>query len=250
MVAHDEQQLQAAFARCREEELAWTIVGAGTRIVARDGGFSGAIIRLGTGFSQFSHKEERWTAGAGVPIPALAMSAAWAGFSGLEELLPTPGSVGAALMLDPGPGGGFAEIVQSITYLHRGKERTSGFAEFKASGSKAVVLSAVFGLKPDRPEEVVRRSVARLASGGRAVPPSCWLVPPKRAVLREILERAGLSDVRLREVVIPASAPEMLVNLGGGTAKDLALLHQSAIERTRRELGVELQSKISWIGRA
>ena len=54
--------------------------------------------------------------------------------------------------------------------------------------------------------------------------------------------------MRLRQVAIPELAPELLVNLGEGTAADLSLLHRSAIERVSRVHGIELVSRIKWTG--
>jgi hypothetical protein len=51
----------------------------------------------------------------------------------------------------------------------------------------------------------------------------------------------------LRDVAIPASAPEVLVNLGEGTAADLQLLHKSALERLAAVHGDELRSRMKWI---
>ncbi len=239
----------AAVEWCRAEGLHWTILGAGTRTVGRDSGFSGAMIRLGGEFQSFARDGERYTLGAAAPAAAVAMGAAENGLSGLEDWITTTGTVGAALALDKG---GWTSACTGVRYAFRGKEKASSYEEFTAIKGKPVVFGATFQLSADRPEAVRERTLARLRGMGRGTwtPPGSWLVPPKKASLREVLERAGLRDIRLREVLIPAVAPEMLVNLGGGTARDLALLHQSAIERTAREVGVDLESRICWLGRA
>jgi UDP-N-acetylenolpyruvoylglucosamine reductase len=40
----------------------------------------------------------------------------------------------------------------------------------------------------------------------------------------------------------------LLCNLGAGTAADLLMLHKSAIERVDKARGIELESRIEWIG--
>ena len=56
------------------------------------------------------------------------------------------------------------------------------------------------------------------------------------------------SWVRLRKVAVPRAAPDLLVNLGSGTARDLTLLHKSLVDRIHRERGVELRSGLRWAG--
>jgi UDP-N-acetylenolpyruvoylglucosamine reductase len=49
-------------------------------------------------------------------------------------------------------------------------------------------------------------------------------------------------------VAIPAEAPELMVNLGGGTARDLGLLQRSVLDRIQRERGVTLESRMHFRG--
>ena len=76
---------------------------------------------------------------------------------------------------------------------------------------------------------------------------SSWYAPA-RAPLREVFASVRLQRVRLRSVAIPETATETLVNLGGGTAADLALLHRSAVERVKVTRGFELDSRVMWAG--
>ena len=239
----------AALDWCRSEGLHWTVLGAGTRTVGRDAGYSGVIVRLGGLFQSISREQDRWTLGAGMPAAAVAMLAAESGEAGLEDWMTTTGSVGAAIALDSGV---WTSCCTAVRYAFRGKEKSSPYDEFMALKGKPTVFGATFQLRADRPDAVRDRTLGRLRGLGRGTwtPPSSWFVPPKKASLREVLDRAGLRDIRLREALIPGVAPEMLVNMGGGTARDLALLHQSAMERTSREVGVDLDSRIHWLGRA
>ena len=56
--------------------------------------------------------------------------------------------------------------------------------------------------------------------------------------------------VRLRQAAIPVAAPELLVNLGGSTAADLALLSKSAYDRIRKIRGEVVESRARWFGSA
>jgi UDP-N-acetylenolpyruvoylglucosamine reductase len=75
-------------------------------------------------------------------------------------------------------------------------------------------------------------------------------VPPRRATARRVIERAGLFDVRVRDVWLPAAAPDLLVNLGNATARDVQLVLTAACDRISRETGLDLAPRVRWTGRA
>lgn len=251
VVIHARDALGDTLAALRAEDLPVTWLGAGTRTVFRDGGVNGAVVRLGAEFAELERDGLLVTAGAAVPVPALVAATSAAGCAGLEGLADTPGSLGAALMHDPGPDDGWAAVLDAVRYVSRGREREGSLEEARKAG---VITGARFRLAAGEPAVSQARAAARrrgeVARGARPwTPPSSWLVPTRKVALRDVLERAQLADVRLRDVAIPAAAPELLVNLGDGCARDLELLFQSAIDRVRTLTGVELDSRIRFVGR-
>lgn len=246
VVVHRRESLGPALAACRGESLNVTLLGAGTRSAVRDGGLAGAVLRLGTDWASIA-PGETWAVGAAVPVPALVAAAIEAGKSGVEDFAASAGSFGASLLLDEGWDG----VVAEARWFWRGATRTGTLDELRKAGKKAIVEGATLRLAAADPATVRKRSLARLKGDVRGVwtPPCSWYEAPKRVGLRDLLERVGLGDVRLRDVLLPAVAPELLVNLGGAPARDLALLHQSAIERVGRETGVVLEKRIGWLGR-
>lgn len=244
VVVHDPDRLIEALGLCRREQWALTVIGAGTRSVVRDGALAGAMLRLGTGFSTIVRDGTSWVVGAAVPVPALCAAAGEGGQRGLEDLAGVPGSLGASLMADlDAP---WAGIVESVRFLWRGRACDGALATLRECGPRAIVLGATLRLA----EVSDRCGPRKKARTERTALPGAWVLGPKSVGLRDLLDRASMGDVRLRDVAIPASAPEMVVNLGRGTARDLALLHQSLLARVARDCGVELQSRVSFIGRA
>ena len=77
-----------------------------------------------------------------------------------------------------------------------------------------------------------------------------WFEESDSADVVALMRQAAVSDARLRRVTVPASAPELLVNLGHGSANDMALMERSIIERVKRIRGVQLQSTVRWTGRS
>lgn len=238
VVAHDLAGLAEVVADCRAVRWRWTVLGAGTRTVFRDGPVPGAVLRLGTGFAGIEVDE----VGAAVPVPALVAWAAATGRAGVERFACVAGSLGASLLHDDG----WDDVVEAVGVLRRGDAVLVPLAE--ARRKRPVVLSARLRLREDDPAEVTGRTATVWA----AQRPPClsWYEAPRKKRLRTMLSAARLPLVRLRQVAIPELAPELLVNLGEGTAADLSLLHRSAVERVAKTLGEDLRSRIRWVGTA
>lgn len=238
---HDPDALNRVISDCREVGWKWRMLGAGTRIVVRDGGITGVVIRLGTGFSKIERSADTWEVGAAVPVPAVVAEARARGLTGLEALANVPGSVGASVHLDEG----WDEVVEEVHYLHRGSIRSAPLDEVQ--GRNRIVTGCRIRLEPGQ-DKAMDTAIRRALDARRALPPSSWYHLPKRGKLRDLLGSVELPDVRLRRVAIPAGAPELLVNLGEGTAADLDLLHRSATDRVKKTRGAHLDSRIRWVG--
>ncbi len=236
LVVHQPDDLGGALAACKQRGWKWRVLGAGTRTVGRDGPCASAMVRLGTGFGRIDRRADgTWLVGAAVPAPALLSALGTVGVVPPSGLGAVAGSVGASVLLDDTVG--WEQSVVRVELLRRGRRVWATLAE--ARGARRVVVLAV-ELAPDGrtvPVDVtVRPRSGRFSAGPREV--------------RRSLRRVGLPSTRLRGIHIPEVAPEMLVNLGGGTARDLQLLHRSVLERVARLRGLTLESQMQWTGRA
>lgn len=240
LVVHEVSALKELFEVLKEHELSWSVLGAGTRRVYRDGEVSGAVIRLGTELSRLDTDGSSWTIGAAVPAAALAWAAAEAGRAGVEALAGVPGSLGGALANDEG---GWRDCIEEVATYRRGGVRWR--SADKALGDK-LILGARFALPSEEVRVVRTRTVRALREVSAA---SSWYEPPKKGSAEAELRRVQVAGVRLRGVLIPESAPTVLVNPGRGPARDLKLLHTSALKRVKQLRGVELTSAVQWTGR-
>ncbi len=234
VVVHRREALADALTAAREQHGNVHLLGAGTRTLARDGGTSAAVVRLGTDFARIEREGATLRVGAAVPVPALLAACAAFGLAGVEGI-EAVGSVGASVLLD---GGWLA--AGAVRMLVRGKERDVALEEARAV-KNPIVTGVVLHLVPDAPDAIAARTGARR--------PAMWKAP-KRVSLRDLLDHSHLGGVRLRDVHIPAVAPEVLVNAGSAPSRDLLLLHACAMERVARETGVDLRPNLHFLGRA
>ena len=232
VVVHDPAALDDVVAAVRARGGTRTVLGAGTRVLVRDGGLAGTVLRLGDGFAGIEDDGDGAWVGGACPLARVGV---WAGAGALRGLVRQPGTLGASVRLDPGWG----PWIDAVRIHHRG-----GLREVDLEAARAAGTAIVVGAR-------VRRTAAR--SGARAPgatrPWSVFEEVPRRDVA-EVLRQASLGGTRLREVCLPAADPTALANLGGGTARDVDLLLRSVVDRVQRERGIELSTRPAWLGRA
>ena len=93
----------ASFLQRLDRSVPVLVVGLGSNLLIRDGGWEGVVIRLGKGFADVSVEPNlRVRAGAGAPDVKVARAAAEAGIAGLSFLRGIPGAIGGGLRLSRG----------------------------------------------------------------------------------------------------------------------------------------------------
>jgi len=242
VVAHHEDAAVQALKECRKASWSCMVLGAGTRTVFLDGDVGGVVLRLGGELATARVDGTTIVAGAGFPVPALVALAEAHGLSGLEEVVCTAGSVGAAVLLDDA----WEPLVTVVRTIKRDKVVEDALVPVRRR-KNAVVLGVRLVLTADTPGAVQERTRAQWRAQ-RPAPACSWFQAPRKGDVRDILQSAALPLVRLRRTAIPEASPECLVNLGGGTAADLALLHKSAQDRVKKVRAIDLGRAIKWAG--
>ena len=119
-----EADLAAVVKFCHERSLPFFVIGRGSNLLVRDGGFRGVVICLAhANFSRIEVAGERLHCGAGAKLKNVAVEAKRNGLSGVEFLEGIPGSVGGALRMNAGAmGGATFDVVESVRFMdHAGK---------------------------------------------------------------------------------------------------------------------------------
>ncbi len=134
-----------AFVRATPPHEALCLVGLGSNLLVRDGGFKGTVVFTHGVFDEIQLIEQNGEtlidAQAGVPAPKVARFAARHDLVGAEFMAGIPGTVGGALAMNAGCYGSETwQIVQSVTTLDRaGIFHRRGTADFEI-GYRHVVL--------------------------------------------------------------------------------------------------------------
>jgi UDP-N-acetylmuramate dehydrogenase len=143
--------------------VAVAIVGKGSNVLVADEGFDGVVLRLGRGFRWSARAGDTVSAGAAMPLPALAGVAQQHGLAGLGFGVAIPASLGGAVRMNAGAHDGqMADVVSTVDIFELGSDRTRtlgadevGFAyRSTALQSGAVVVAAALHLRPGDPAEI------------------------------------------------------------------------------------------------
>jgi UDP-N-acetylmuramate dehydrogenase len=246
---------------CREEKIPVLILGGGSNLLVRDGGFRGLVLSCDGIFTQLVAEGRRVRAGAGVRMSRLVAYCCTLGLSGMESLAGVPGTVGGAVKGNAGAFGGcIADHLVEVRLLSReGDEQVSmrdqlQFAYRRSSlPAGCVVLEAVFDLTPGDPAQIRRRISENLLKRNRSQPVewrsagSVFKNPPGDYAGR-LVEKAGLKGVRIGGACISPKHGNFIINLGGATAVDVLALIELTQRRVREEMGVQLELEVQVVG--
>jgi UDP-N-acetylmuramate dehydrogenase len=250
-----EQSLIGVINVLNELQISCYLLGSGTNVIVRDGGFRGAIISIGKGLDAVDIDAERgiMTAGAGAALTVAAKRAAEAGLSGLEPVSGIPGTVGGALYMNAGSYGGAMSqtVIQAKVYdVEEDRTKVMNLYEmrlgyrssvFQAVGA-SVILSVTFRLKR-RDAAAIKSDMRGYARRRNSVQPmdmpsaGSFFKRPVGAYAGALIESAGLKGVSVGGARVSEKHAGFIVNTGGATASDVLELMNKIQEAVRISSG-------------
>lgn len=260
VVPVDETDLREALRAARAARVPVMVLG-GTNIVVRDGGVAGLVVRLSGLKGIRPAGEHRLYAEAGGLFPTLSHAAKDAGLSGLEFACGIPGTVGGAVVMNAGTRDGeIADVLESVRLMTFEGEMlqlpgaTLGFRYRESHLPPGVLVGCTVALRSDDPSAIERRMQAILEYRRQTQPlhlPNAGCVfknPPGRSA-GQLIDELGLKGHRIGGVQVSERHANFMVNVGGGTAKDLTALIRHVGARVERERGVTLEMEVKIVGR-
>jgi UDP-N-acetylmuramate dehydrogenase len=257
----DAEDVEKALAFARELNLPWVVLGLGSNVLVRDGGFPGVVIRMGKGLDRFEMKGATAIVGAGLPTPLLARRTAEAGFVGVERFIGIPGTVGGGVYMNAGcHGAEFAEVVTEVTVLDAsGRTRTLTrkqvpFAYRASNLGNVVVLEAKLGLGEESPAKLkeIQGRLLRWRKAGTPFDQPCagstFRNPDGPRSAGMLIDECGLKGHREGAAVVSPMHANYFVNTGTATANDVLRLVDYVRKTVRKRTGVELALEVKVIG--
>jgi UDP-N-acetylenolpyruvoylglucosamine reductase len=237
------------------------VIGRGSNLLVRDGGFRGAVICLShADFSKIEFDGERLCCGAGAKLKTVAVEARRHGLSGMEFLEGIPGSVGGALRMNAGAMGGAAfDVVESVRLMDfEGNVQELVPEEMVvkyrscATLKNQIALGAVFKGRADSPESIAQRMSAfnqkRWTAQPAAPSAGCMFKNPPSIPAGRLIDELGLKGARAGGAMVSQQHGNFIVNEGNATARDVLELIELLKAKAKIGRGIELQTEVEIIG--
>lgn len=260
VVPQDVDDIRHALMFAEREQLPVAVIGGGNKLLVRDRGVRGVVLRLEGCLGRAEFHGEEAIAGAGVSLSALIREAAAQNLGGLECLVGIPATIGGALATNAGTADGWiGDFVSAVYFLHG----DGALGEFKPAATVpyrtfhappgAVLVGARLRLAR-RPMAEIHREIRQRLKQKKATQPlalasvGCvWKDPPGESATR-LLEKCGLRGKRINGAEISTKHANFVVNRGGATANDILALLELARDRVRHQFGITLEPEIRILG--
>jgi UDP-N-acetylmuramate dehydrogenase len=266
--------LANAVLAAREADVPYFVLGLGANVLIGDRGFRGLVIRNTASHHAFRENGDAcalWTE-SGAIIKDLIQESVRLGWSGLEHYVGIPSTVGGAIwqnlhFLSPAPERErtmfIAEAFEQCEILSEEGERKIVDAQYVNFGyddtvfhhRRDIVLSATFKLARADKGVLNRILQENLSWRGSRHP---WLEwhPSAGSIFKKIegvgagrlVDQCGLKGFRHGNAQISHMHANIMVNLGGATAKDVRELITIAQKAVEKNCNQHLEPEIGFIG--
>jgi len=258
----DRDDLARVLQFAREQAVPFFILGAGSNLLVRDGGFNGLVINLCLGFKQINHQGSFLRAQAGVLISKLLVYAQANQLAGLEFLSGVPGTVGGAVVTNAGAvGEEVGQLIRSVSLLRPEgnqlclkREQIEFGYRTTSLAAQGIVLEAEFELLEAASETIESKMQQILAQRKQTQPPG----PSAGSIFKNpvgdyagrLVEEVGFKGFSLGSAQVSEQHANFILNKGGASAQDVESLIQLIQKEVLAQKGIWLEPEVKIIGQA
>lgn len=241
----------------------YMIMGNGSNILVKDGGYRGVIIRIGDGFSDIRTEGDSIIAGAGALMSQVARKALEAELTGFEFASGIPGSIGGGVFMNAGAyGGEMADVIEYATVLEKtsGSIRVMTASELELSyrhsalqQSGDIVLDVKLSLKKGRYGDIAEEMKTLTARRNDRQPvqyPSAgsFFKRPEGYFAGKLIQDAGLKGLSVGGAKVSSKHSGFIINTGTATASDILSLMRLVQNTVYDRFGVMMEPEVRIIG--
>jgi len=238
------------------------VVGLGSNLLVRDGGYPGVIIRLAKGFSEIAVEPgHRLRAGTAVPDVKVARAAADAGIAGLSFYRGIPGSIGGALRMNAGAHGRETTnvLVEARAVDRSGKVHVLSHADLGftyrhcAIPADWIFTQATFAGTPGDKAAILKEmdEVAEYREKNQPIRErtgGSTFKNPEGHSAWKLIDAAGCRGLRVGGAKVSEMHCNFLINDQGASGEDIERLGETVRARVLAHCGVTLQWEIIRLG--
>lgn len=246
----------------KENDIPLTVIGNGSKLLVKDGGIRGIVIKFGSKFSDIEIDREYITVNAGMTLPRLSVIAKDNSLSGLEFAAGIPGNIGGAVYMNAGAyGSEMSNIIQEVTYIDENlnvKTLSNEQCEFSYRNSifrrkNYIIISAKLKLTKGNKEQIAEQMKQNQESRKSKQPlefpnAGSTFKRPEGHFVGKLIDDLGLKGYSIGGAQISTKHSGFIVNTGGATAQDVLKLIDYIKEKVLEENAVKLEEEIIVLG--
>ena len=250
------------FLKEKDANLEIMVLGAGSNIIIRDGGFAGAVVKLGRSFTEIEKtKDGNLAVGAGCLNYNLAKFAAANSVEGFEFLVGIPGTTGGGVAMNAGAyGSEFKDLVISVEAIDPSGNRKSfsfdemGFSYRKNSLPKGLIFTKViFKVKTGKVTDIQSKMNEINKNRSETQPITektggSTFANPDGYKAWELIDDAGLRGYSIGGASMSKKHCNFMINDGSATASDMENLGEFVRKKVKENSGIELKWEIKRVG--
>ncbi len=265
----DRDDLLALLREIKAKGVPFFVLGGGTNLLVRDGGFRGVVVNLKNLRTIALEREYRSIGGsfavvlaeAGVSLPKLLAFTAEEGLTGLEFAAGIPGTVGGAVCMNAGTAAGeIGDVVDTVTLISmegrlvtKGREEM-GFGYRTSSIPEGhLVLDMRVSLRRGEKDKIQARirdlMDARKKNQPLGLPNAGSMFKnPQEESAGKLIDAAKLKGRRIGDAQVSDKHANFIVNLGKAKASDVLSLMDIVKQTVLDVHGVRLEPEIKIVG--
>ena len=246
----------------KENNIPVTIIGNGSKLLVKDKGIRGIVIKFGSKFANIEISDEHITVEAGMTLPRLSIIAKDNQLSGLEFAAGIPGNVGGAIYMNAGAyGSEMSNVVEQVTFIDENlniqtiskQDCKFGYRKSIFRDKNNVILSVKLKLTKGDKDEIASIMKKNQDSRKEKQPleypnAGSTFKRPEGYFVGKLIDDLGLKGYSIGGAQISTKHSGFIVNTSNATSQDVLDLINYIKEKVQEAYNVKLEEEIIVLG--
>lgn len=261
LIPNLKEQVIKSIKICKENNIPFYLIGNGSNILVRDGGFRGVVLSL-KNVKNIYVDGEKIEAECGVMLKEVSDKAIENSLTGFEFACGIPGTIGGAVFMNAGAyDGEISKVIESAEVIDENcniirlsrEELDFGYRSSLVMKKGYTVLSAVFKLEKGQ-VKTIKELIEDLTNKRESKQPleypsaGSTFKRPTGYFAGKLIQDAGLKGYSIGGAAVSEKHSGFVINKGNATAKDITDLIKHIQDEVKKQFGVDLHPEVRIIG--
>ena len=261
LIPNSKEQVIKSIKICKENNIPFYLIGNGSNILVRDGGFRGVVLSL-KNVKNIYVDGEKIEAECGVMLKEVSDKAIENSLTGFEFACGIPGTIGGAVFMNAGAyDGEISKVIESAEVIDENcniirlsrEELDFGYRSSLVMKKGYTVLSAVFKLDKGQ-VKTIKELIEDLTNKRESKQPleypsaGSTFKRPTGYFAGKLIQDAGLKGYSIGGAAVSEKHSGFVINKGNATAKDITDLIKHIQDEVKKQFGVDLHPEVRIIG--